>query len=161
MSDAPPLRLAAATGLALAAAVALWWLGSTRIALDRGSDAAAASAAALHAAWLVRGVAVVVIGLRIGALRGWRAGAASALGIVAPMWPLLVPAWSASTAPLPPLLLSEALLLVACAVVPLAGTGLRRLLRRADAAELAATAIGCTLATAIWWSPGPWAAPAF
>ncbi len=161
MSEARARRLAAATGLALAAAVALWWLGSTRIALDRGSDAAPASAAALQAAWLVRGMAVMVIGLRIGAVRGWRAGAASALGIVAPMWPLLVLAWSASTAPLSPLLLSEALLLAACAAVPLAGSGLHRLLRRADAAELAATAIGCALATAIWWSPGPWPAPAF
>lgn len=161
MSEARSRRLAAATGLALAAAVALWWLGSTRTALDRGSDAAAASAAALQAAWLVRGMAVAIFGLRVGALRGWRAGGVTSLAIVAPMWPVLVVAWSASTAPLPPLLMAELLLLAACAAVPLAGSGLRRLLRRPDAADLAATAIGCALATAIWLPPGPWAAPAF
>ena len=39
MSDAAARRLDAMTGLALAAAVAVWWLGSTRLALDHGSDA--------------------------------------------------------------------------------------------------------------------------
>lgn len=159
MIEAPPLRLAAATGLVLAAAVALWWLGSTRIALDRGSDAIAGSAAALHAAWLVRGMAIALLGVRVGALRGWRAGAAGALVLVAPMWPVLVLAWSASTASLVHLTLAEGLLLAACVALPMIGIGLRRMLRRPEPAELAATVVGTALAALLWLAPVPSALP--
>ena len=39
MTDGLTHRLAALTGLALAAVVAIWWLGGTHRALDDGSDA--------------------------------------------------------------------------------------------------------------------------
>jgi len=51
-------RFAAMGGLGLAAAFALWWLGSARLAIDQGGDAARSSADALHIAWLVRALLV-------------------------------------------------------------------------------------------------------
>ena len=58
MKSVPDPRLSALTGLALAATVALWWLGSTRIALDQAGDASRAAAAALLALWVVSPVTV-------------------------------------------------------------------------------------------------------
>ena len=152
-------RPAVIGGLALAAVTALWWLGSTRLALDDGSDPSLRAAAALVALWLVRGMALALLSLRAGALRGWRAGAAQSSGLIAPSWPLVVLACSASTIPLAQVVLAEGLLLVAGAVLPLVGHGLRRLLRRVDLAEAAATALGVGLAAALWYSRGPCSPP--
>lgn len=148
-------RPAAISGLVLAAAAALWWLGSTRLALDDGSDASHRAADALVALGLVRGMALALQSLRAGALRGWRAGAAEALGLIAPSWPVVVLAWSASTAALTQVALLEGLLLVAGAALPLCGHGLRRLLQRADLAEATATTLGIGLAVALWYLRGP------
>ena len=60
MTEAPTHRLAAMTGLALAAAIAVWWLGSTRLALDHGADAGRSGADALHALLLIP---VVLLGI--------------------------------------------------------------------------------------------------
>ena len=147
-------RPAAVGGLLLAAAAALWWLGSTRLALDDGSDAGQRAADTLVALGLARGIALALFGLRAGALRGWRAGAIQALGLIAPSWPLVGLAWSASTAALLQVALVEGLLLFAGAVLPLVGRGLGRLLRRADLADAAATALGVGLAAALWYLRG-------
>ena len=90
MKSVPDPRLSALVGLALAATVALWWLGSTRIALDQAGDASRAAAAALLALWVVRGMVLAPLGLRAGALSGWRAGAEAAALLLAPAWPLLI-----------------------------------------------------------------------
>ncbi len=156
MSDAPARRLAAMSGLALAAAVALWWLGSSRLALNNGSDAGRSAADALHALWFIRGMALALLALRVGALRGWRAGAAAALGLIAPSWPLVVLAWSASTAPLVQVALAECLLLVAGLALPLIGAGLRRVLRRPELVETLATVAGASLAASLWLSRSLW-----
>ncbi len=159
MNPALARRLDAIGGLALAAAAALWWLGSTRLALDAGSDAGHRAADVLVALWLVRGMALALLSLRAGVLRGWRAGAAQALGLIAPSWPLVVLAWSASTAAVTQVALAEGLLLVAGAALPLLGQGLRRLLRWADLAEVAATMLGVGLAAALWYLRGPGSLP--
>lgn len=153
------LRLAAISGLALAAALAVWWLGSARLAIDRGADAGRISADALQFAWLVRALLVAVIGVRVGALRGTRAGATSALGIVAPSWPVVAMAWSASTVPLSQLLLSEGLLLAGAIALPLFGQGLRRVVSRAELVEPVATAVAVALAAAIWLAHDRWTFP--
>jgi hypothetical protein len=159
MSEAPARRAAAATGLTLAAAVALWWLGSSRIALDRGSDASRCAADALQALWVIRGMVLALLCLRLGALRGGRAGIAAALVLVAPAWPVAVLAWSASALPAALVVLTEGLLLAGCAALPWIGQGLRRVLPRADAAELAATALGTALAAAVWLGRALWSLP--
>jgi len=159
MNPALARRPAAIGGLALAAAAALWWMGSSRLALDDGSDASHKAAGALVALWLVRGMALALLSLRAGVLRGWRAGAAQALGLIAPSWPLVVLAWSASTAALTQVALAEGLLLAAAITLPLVGHGLRRLLRPADLAEALATMLGVGLAAALWYLRGPWSLP--
>jgi hypothetical protein len=153
------LRLAAISGLAFAAALAMWWLGSARLAIDRGADAGRISAQALQLAWLVRALLVTVLGVRVGALRGGRAGAASALGIVAPSWPVVVLAWSASTVSLSQLVLSEGLLLAAAIALPLVAQRLRRFLTRADLVEPIASGLAVVLASAIWLAHGRWPLP--
>ena len=160
MNETLSRRLAALSGLALAAAVALWWLGSTRLALDSGADTGRSSAAALQAAWLVRAIWLPLAGVRVGALRGWRVGAASGLLLVAGSWPLVLLAWFASPTPLWQLAAAEGLLLAAALALPAVGLGLRRVLPNVDLAELAATAVAIALATAAWLAQGLWALPA-
>ena len=160
LNEAPAHRLAALTGVALAAALALWWLGSSRLALDDGADASRPAAEALQALWLVRAMALAVLGLRLGAVGRWRAGAAAGLALVAPAWPVLVLAWSASAWPLAQVLLAEGLLLAACAALPLLGLGLRRSLRQPPLAEAAATLVAVALVAGLWFTRGLWALPA-
>ena len=153
-------RFAAMSGLGLAVAFAVWWLGSARLAIDHGADAARTSADALHIAWLVRALLVPVLGVRIGALRGWRAGAVSSLAVVAPSWPVVVMAWSASTLPLAQPALAEAFLLAEAMLMPLVGQGLRRVLPRSELVEPIASAVGVVLAAALWLGHDRWAIPA-
>ena len=141
-------------GLALAAAITLWWLGRTRLALEDGSDPAGSATDALHALLLVRGMAVGVAGVRVGASLGWGSGAAASLGLVAPSWPLLVLAWSASTTPLWRVALAESMLLAAALVLPAVGSGLRRVIPRADLAATMGTALGAALAAFLWFARG-------
>ena len=153
------LRLCAASGIAFAAAVALWWLASTRIALDQGSDASRLAAQALNALWFVRGASLALLGARFCTPRGWRPGALAALGLIAPAWPLVVLVWSASTAAAARVVLAESLLLAAALALPLFGLGLRRALRWPALAETAATAVGTALAAAWWLARGFWTLP--
>jgi hypothetical protein len=152
-------RVAALSGLGLAAAFALWWLGSARVAIDHGADAARSSADALHVAWLVSALLVPVLGVRIGGSRGWRAGAAASLAVVAPSWPVVAMAWSASTVPLASALWAESFLLAEALLVPLVGLGLRRVVRRLELAEAIASALGVALAAGLWLGHDRWAFP--
>jgi hypothetical protein len=147
------------TGLALAAAVALWWLGSTRLALDRGSDASRSAADALQALWLTRGMVLAVLGVSVGALLGWRPGVTVVLALVAPSWPLVVLAWSASTVPLVHAALAETFLVTAGFALPLIGLGLRRALRQAELADIVGAAVGIALAACVWVTRGFWIPP--
>jgi hypothetical protein len=156
MTQAPTRRLAAMAGLALAAAVSLWWLGSTRLALDDDSDASRIAAEALQVAWLVRGMGLSLMSVRMGALRGWRAGAEEALGLIAPSWPLLALAWTASTVSWLSMALAELALLAAGVALPLVGHVLRRALQRVELADSLAMLLGVMLAAALWLSPSLW-----
>ena len=152
-------RTAALAGVALAATVALWWLGSSRLALDDGADTSRPAADALHALTLLRAMLLALPCCRLGALAGWRAGASAGLVVVAPSWPVLALAWSASAAPLVQVLWAECLLLAGCASLPLLGLGLRRLLRHAALAESAATLAGVALVAGLWSTRALWALP--
>ena len=159
MNEVLARRLAAMTGVALAAAVTLWWLGSTRLALDHGSDGSRSSATTLHALWLVRGIGLALLAVRVGALHGWRPGTAQALALIAPSWPVVVLVWSASPAAWTQVALAEALLLASGIALPLVGVGLRRALRRQGLAELVGTALGTALAACLWLTRGSWTLP--
>ena len=157
MNEPLARRFAAMSGLGLAAVVAVWWLGSARLAIDHGADAARSSAEALQMAWLVRALLVSMVGVRIGALRGWRDGAAASIAVVAPSWPVVAMAWSASAAPLAQTILAETFLLAEVLVLPLVGHGLRRVLPRSALAEPIASALGVALAAALWLIRDRWA----
>ena len=152
-------RLAAWAGLAIAAAVAVWWLGSTRLALDHRSDASRPALGALHALWLVRGMALALLCVRVGAVRGWGPGMALAMALILPSWPVVVLAWSASTAAWPLVALAELVLLAGGMALPLIGLGLRRALPQPHLAEAAATALGAALTSGLWLTRGQWSLP--
>ena len=143
-------RIAAFVGLVLAGAGACYWLGSTRLDLDRASDAARAATDTLVAMWMARAVAVCVLSSRIGALHGWRAAVATNLASIAPSWPLIMLAWSASAASAATVVLAEALLVTSGIALPLIGVALRRLLRDAQRAEIVGTTLGVIFAALVW-----------
>jgi len=161
MNEALPLhRQAAMIGLALAAAIALWWLGSSRLALDSGADPGRSAAAALQALLLVRGLALVLLSVRASAMHGWLAGVTAAFALVAPAWPLVALTFSASTVALAQVAGAECLLLAGCLALPLLGWSLRGALRKAELAELMATVAAAMLAASWWFAlgpSGPWA----
>ncbi len=154
MTQTAGSRPPAIGGLVLAAAVALWWLASTRLALNDGSDASQRAVGMLLALCLLRGMALALLSLRAGGLHGWRVGIGHSLALIAPAWPLLVLAWNASSLPLTTMALAEGLLLLAGVVLPLLGAGVGRLLRQPDLAEATATLLGTGLAAALWCSSG-------
>jgi len=152
-------RMAVIAGLGLAAATTAWWLGSSHLALDRGMDATGTAANALYALLLVRGMALAVLSVRVGALRGWRPAVETGLGLIGPSWPVVLVAWSASAAPLTRVVLGEAVLLAGSIALPLIGVGLRRGLGQAELAVMTGTATGVALAPAIWLTRAAWVIP--
>jgi hypothetical protein len=154
MAAANGARPGALTGVVLALAIATWWLGSTRLALDHGTDAGRSAALALRTLWLARGMALALLCVRTGALYGWRRGAIAGLVLLSPAWPLVALAWSASATPLLDVVAAELLLIAAAAAVPSIGVLVRRALPRADVAVVAGTGIGTVLAAALWLASG-------
>ncbi|MEP7182737.1 MAG: hypothetical protein ABI886_11150 [Betaproteobacteria bacterium] len=159
MNEAPAHRLAAMTGLALAAAIAVWWLGSTRLALDHGTEAGRCADDALQALLLVRVTALAIVGVRVGALRGFRPGVTAGLGLIAPSWPVVVLAWSAGTSLATHVALTEVLLLAISVALPMVGLGLQRLLRNAELAVVTGTVLGTALVALAWVTRGFWYLP--
>ncbi len=154
MASADGARPGALTGVAVALAIAIWWLGSARLALDHGTDASRSATLALRALWLARGMALALLCSRVGALYGWRSGATAGLGLISPAWPLVALEWSASATPLLDVVEAELLLVAASAAVPSIGVLLRRLLQRAGRALVVGTAVGTALAAALWLASG-------
>ena len=159
MNEAPAYRLDAMTGLALAAAIAVWWLGSTRLALDHGSDPSRCADEALQALLLVRVTALAIVSVRVGALRGWRPGLAAGMGLIAPSWPVVVLVWSAGTRSATYVALAEILLLAASVALPLVGLAFHRLLQKKDLAVISGTLLGLAFAASAWAARGLWLMP--
>ena len=137
----------------------MWWLGSTRLALDHGADAGRCADDALQALLLVRVMALAMVSVRVGALRGWRPGVAAGLGLIAPSWPVVVLAWSAGTRLVTHVALAEVLLLAGSVALPLVGLGVRRVLQKAELAVVTGTALGIALAASAWVTRGLWSMP--
>lgn len=159
MSTAPAHRLDAMTGLVLAAAIAVWWLGSTRLALEHGSDTGRSADDALQALLIVRVMALAMVSVRVGALRGWRPGVTAGLALIAPSWPLVVLAWSAGTWSVMHAALAEIVLLTGSVALPPIGLGLHRLLQKAELAVVTGTVLGIALAASAWVTRGLWSMP--
>jgi hypothetical protein len=160
MNQALPRRMAALTGLAISVVIASWWLGSTRLALDDRADPSRAAADALMLTWLVRGIALAMLGPRSGALRGWRPASMEAFALVSPAWPVVVFAWHASTLPWAHAVLAELLLFAAGGVLALIGHRLRIATKRPDFADALAMTLGVALAATLWLMRTLWAPPA-
>ena len=156
---ANPCRLAALVGVALAAAAALWWLATSRLALERGGDAARAALGLLQALALARALALALWVPRAAVARGARAAALDALALAAQAWPVVALAAAASAPGVLHALPAEALLLIGCTVLPLIGTGLRRALPDVQQADAAALFTGAALAAALWFGHARWLLP--
>lgn len=152
-------RALALAGLVLAAVVAVWWLGSSRLALAHGADATRPADQALAATEMLRALVLALVALPLGATLGGRPSVRAVLGLLAPSWPLVVLAWAASTRAGPDIAMREGLLLLGAWALPWAGQGWRRLLPSAEAAAQAATLSGVVLAAALWATRGAWLAP--
>ena len=146
-------RAPALLGLVLTTALALWWLGSSRLALDRGSDAARVADQALAAIELVRALTLALLALPLGAALGAGPGTRALLGLLAPAWPLLALVWAAGTVPAHEVAVREGLLLLAAAALAAAGQGSRRWLPSPTPARQLA---GVLLAAALWAGRGLW-----
>jgi hypothetical protein len=149
--------LLALIGVALAATVAVWWLGASRLALVRGADTGRIAVDALEALLLARAMALALcIGHGAGSTRS-RAARGDALVLLAPAWPVAVLAWSASRVSAVQLLAAEAALLLAALVLPGLAGALRRAWPSDDRAQLAGTSLGVALALGCWLSHRYWA----
>jgi hypothetical protein len=99
---------------------------------------------------MVRALAVCVLSSRIAALRGWWPAVATNLSLIAPSWPLISLAWSASTASLANVVAAEALLVASGTALPVIGVVLRRLLSDEQRAEMSGTTLGVIFAAVLW-----------
>jgi hypothetical protein len=144
------LRIGVLLGLALAAAVAVWWLAATRIALAAGTDASVLAAQALLVLSLARPMLVSVLGLRSASFGGVAEGIRASVPVVAVAWPVVALAWLASAESLARTLLVEAALIACAVAVPLAGSLLARLTGRRAWTGALATCIGVALACVAW-----------
>jgi hypothetical protein len=160
MTEARSQRLAALTGLMLAAVGAVWWLGSTHRALDDGSDATRIGSVTLQVLWLARAMVLALGGVVAGALHGWRRGTLGGWLVAAPAWPLGVMVWSASDTGLAAVLAAESALLLLAVLLPWSGVLLRRALPWPEASETIAITAGVLLAVGLWMADGqrwlPW-----
>lgn len=143
-------RSAALSGWTLAAALAIWWLAGSALALERGADAGRLAAQAGAAGLLARALALLLLGLRVGAVHGAREGGLTMLLLAAPSWPVSLLAWMAGPGPLRTLLLGEAALLLAALSLPWVGAHLARSRALEGHADTVATLLGVALAATLW-----------
>lgn len=135
-------RLGLALGLAVAFALATWWLVATRLALLGGLDASLAAGQALFAIVIARAMLVAVVAPRSAAVGGYVAGLRVSLPIVAVSWPVVAVAWAASSSGVVRTLAVEAILLGVAVLAPLVGRGLARVLRQGPLLEAVAAGAG-------------------
>lgn len=144
-------RLGLALGIVAAAAVATWWLGSTRLLLAQGAPTAGAAATALAALWWTRALALGPLVLRAGALGGWRAATRAAWGFVAAAWPVVVVAGAASSLAWPRIALAEAVLACSTPVLAAAGEQIARRIEARQVAVVVTTTLGIAVTAVAWW----------
>ena len=148
----------AIAGLIVTAVVATWWLGTVGLALPSSGNPERASAQAILALVLLRGLLLPAFGLPTG-LRLARATWPGLLTMVAVAWPVVALAWSASEVTLHAVLAAEGALLALAVVIGALGTALAHLARErlsADATDIMATAAGLLVALGLWVTRQHW-----
>lgn len=148
----------AVAGLVITAVVATWWLGTVGLALPSSGNPERASAQAILALVLLRGLLLPAFGLPAG-LRLARATWPGLLTMVAVAWPVVALAWSASEVTLQAVLAAEGVLLALAVVIGALGTALAPLTRgrlSADASDNMATAAGLLVALGLWVTRQHW-----
>jgi hypothetical protein len=143
-------RLGLALGLALAGAIAVWWLGASRVAIEGGVETSLLAGQALFVVGLLRGMLIAVLAPRSAAVGGYVAGLRCSLPVVTAAWPLVALAWAASNAGIALTLGLEAALVAGAAAASLIGRGLARGLKQGPAMEAIATAVGVSSACCLW-----------
>ena len=143
-------RLGLALGLGAATAVAVWWLGATRVAIAGGTDAARFAGDALFALVLVRALLIAVLAPRAAAVGGYVAGLRLCLPVVCVAWPVAVLAWAASNEEVVRTVSAEIGLLAGAALAPLVGRALARTMKQGPAMEAMATGAGVLIACGLW-----------
>jgi hypothetical protein len=149
-------RLGFLIGLLIAAVVAAWWLGASRIALTQGGGTSAIAQSALIGLWLTRAMALAPFALRAGALGGARSALVASFALLLVSWPLVLAAWQASMLPATRLLLGEGALLAGGGLLALIGATLPTLFRSARNALIIATMLGVVISVATWSWGGAW-----
>ena len=152
-------RLGIGLGLALAGAMAIWWLAASRIAIAGGGDAAPLALQLLYVLALARAMLVALVAPQFAVLGGYRPAVQVAVPVVTVAWPLVAFAWSASDAGIARTLSTEVALLAIAVVSPLPGRALARLLKPGPALAAGATAAGVAAALVLWWLLGRYLAP--
>jgi hypothetical protein len=143
-------RLGLALGLGAAAAVAVWWLGASRVAIAGGTDAARFAGDGLFALVLVRALLIAVLAPRAAAVGGYVAGLRLSLPVVCVAWPVAVLTWAASHEEVVRTVSAEIGLLAGAALAPLVGRALARTMKQGPAMEAIATAAGVLIAGGLW-----------
>ena len=143
-------RLGLALGLGATAAVAIWWLGASRITITGGTDAARFAGDALFALVLVRALLIAVLAPRAAAVGGYVAGLRLCLPLVCVAWPVAVLAWAASNEEVVRTVSAEIGLLAGAALAPLVGRALARTMKQGAAMEAMATGAGVLIACGLW-----------
>jgi hypothetical protein len=143
-------RLGLALGLALTAATAVWWLGSSRIAIEGGADTSILAGHALFVLLLSRAVLIAVLGPRSAAIGGYAAGVRACVPVVSAAWPVVALAFAAGDQGAVRTLAAEAALLGGALLAPLPGLGLARVMKRGPMLETLATMAGVVLASGVW-----------
>lgn len=143
-------RLGLALGSTLAAAVAIWWLGASRIALLGGTDTAVLGTQALLVLALLRAMLIAVLAPRAATAGGYAEGVRAAVPVVTAAWPVVALAAAAGIDGIGHAALVEAALLCGALTAPGVGRALSMLFPGRAAHESVATALGIALAGAIW-----------
>jgi hypothetical protein len=143
-------RLGLALGLSLATAIATWWLGASRVAIESGRDTALLAAQALFVLALLRSLLLTVSAPRVAAREGYAAGVRSALPVVTAAWPVVALAWAASTDSIARTLVVEIALLGVACVAPLPGYLLARWRPGRASNTALATLAGVVVACGVW-----------
>lgn len=156
MSELLHTRLGMLIGLLIAATVAAWWLGATRLSLGQAGGTAGIAGNALFGLWLTRAIVLSPFALRAGAANGMRPALAASFALVLAAWPLELAAWHASTLPASRLLLAEVLLLGGASLLAIVGAALRTLFRSRQSSQTIATMLGIAISMATWTWGGLW-----
>jgi len=150
------LRSGWALGLVIVAATTVWWLASTRLALQSGAPSLLLADRALAGLALARAMVLCVFALRTGSLAPARSAIQAGLLLTAAAWPLVLLCWSAANVLPREVLAVELGLFVWAAILAVLGRAIARVLEAGGSAAAVSTSLGLLLACGLWLSRHHW-----